>query len=138
MSKSFITATELLDALARILDKKTVRIPPTRKLSVRAVEDEAGLGDGSAYYYKDVLGKIKEAIKRDKFKCLGVNEDRALKEKLKSEINTKNKYREKITFLNNRISLMAKEHNELHQQLVMYKEKVEELECKLSLQELKK
>lgn len=137
MSKSIITANELLAALARILDKKTIRIPSTRKLSVRAVEDEAGLGDGSAYYYQDVLLKIKEAIKRDKVKRLSIGEDTTLKEKLKSEINTKNKYRTKIGLLNKRIRLMAKEHNELYQQLVMYRDKVEELEGKLSLLEAK-
>ena len=138
MSKSFITTNELLAALARILDKKTTRIPSTRKLSVRAVEDEAGLGDGSAYYYQDVLLKIKEAIKRDKVKRLNIGEDTTLKEKLKSETNIKNKYRSKINALNKRISLMAKEHNELYQQMVMYREKVEELEDKLSLIEVKK
>ncbi|MDN3612616.1 hypothetical protein QWZ16_23760 [Vibrio ostreicida] len=41
---------------------KTERIDPTRKISVKAVEEEAGLGDGSAYYYKDIVSTIKEAV----------------------------------------------------------------------------
>lgn len=60
MSKSQITRVELENALKRILSGKTERIDPNRKVSVKAVEEEAGLGDGSAYYYKDVVATIKE------------------------------------------------------------------------------
>jgi len=134
MYKSVLTAVELVNALDRIINEKTIRIAPSRKLSVRAVEDEAGLGDGSAYYYQDVLLKIKKAIKSEKVKRTGLTEDLKLKEKLRSETKIKNKYREKIAFLEDRIQLMAKEHNELYQQLLMYKEKADDLESRLSLQ----
>ncbi|MBE3754781.1 hypothetical protein HJ201_09390 [Vibrio parahaemolyticus] len=60
MSKSQITRVELENALKRILSGKTERIAPNRKISVKAVEEEAGLGDGSAYYYKEVIDEIKK------------------------------------------------------------------------------
>ena len=62
MSKSQITRVELEQALDRLLSGKTERIAPNRKVSVKAVEEEAGLGDGSAYYYKDIVQKIKKAV----------------------------------------------------------------------------
>ena len=46
MSKSEHTKIQLLKALERILLQKPERISPEQKLSVRAVENEAGLGDG--------------------------------------------------------------------------------------------
>ena len=104
MTRESITELELFNAVERIINKETIRIPSSRKLSVRAVEDEAGLGDGSAYYYEDVI---------------------------------KDKYREKISLLDNRLKLMAKEHNELFQQMIMYKEKAEDLENKILLDEKK-
>lgn len=55
MSKSQITKVELEQALGRILSGKTHRVDPARKISVKAVEEEAGLSDGSAYYYKDIV-----------------------------------------------------------------------------------
>lgn len=62
MSKSQITKVELEQALGRILSGKTHRVDPARKISVKAVEEEAGLGDGSAYYYKDIVQKSKSPL----------------------------------------------------------------------------
>lgn len=140
MARENITELELFNAIERIINKVTIRIPPSRKLSVRAVEDEAGLGDGSAYYYEDVITKVKSLALKEKKK--GSNEHsitdlKLLKNRLIKEINTKDKYREKISLLDNRLKLMAKEHNELFQQMIMYKEKAEDLENKIRLADKK-
>lgn len=46
MSKSQITRVELEQALKRVLSGETTRVAPTRKVSVLAVEEEAGLANG--------------------------------------------------------------------------------------------
>lgn len=46
-------------ALQRIIQGLPKRIPKSRKLSVRAVEEEANLGNGSSYYYPDFVAKVK-------------------------------------------------------------------------------
>lgn len=140
MTRESITELELFNAVERIINKETIRIPSSRKLSVRAVEDEAGLGDGSAYYYEDVIKKIKLLVLNEKQKgntAHSITDLKLLKDKLKKEINIKDKYREKISLLDNRLKLMAKEHNELFQQMIMYKEKAEDLENKILLDEKK-
>ncbi|ENZ2688586.1 hypothetical protein ACGGUV_001705 [Salmonella enterica] len=58
MSKRDSTLLVLEEALARILNKTPLRVPQTRKLSARSVEAEAGLSNGSAYYYPELIGKI--------------------------------------------------------------------------------
>ncbi|MCL1127618.1 hypothetical protein [Shewanella surugensis] len=64
MSKRENTLLVLEAALERIAHGKTKRIPATRKLSVRAVEEEANLGNGSGYYYPEFVQKIKQ-VKAD-------------------------------------------------------------------------
>lgn len=58
MSKREHTLLSLEEALARILSGNTRRIPQDRKLSARAVEAEAGLSNGSAYYYPELIERI--------------------------------------------------------------------------------
>ncbi|MBF4432370.1 hypothetical protein EA848_22890, partial [Vibrio anguillarum] len=60
MGKSENTLVALEAALDRIAKGKPRRIPTHRKLSVRAVEEEANLGNGSGYYYPDFVEKIKQ------------------------------------------------------------------------------
>nr|MBF4396211.1 hypothetical protein [Vibrio anguillarum] len=60
MGKSENTLVALEAALDRIAKGKPRRIPTHRKLSVRAVEEEANLGNGSGYYYPDFVEKIKK------------------------------------------------------------------------------
>ncbi len=136
MARENSTELELFNAVDRIINKETIRIPSSRKLSVRAVEDETGLADGSAYYYEDVIKKIKELVLSNKQKgsnTQSITDLKLLKDKLKKEINTKDKYREKVSLLDNRLKLMAKEHNALFQQMLMYKEKFEDLENQILL-----
>ncbi|WP_329600496.1 hypothetical protein R1C93_01820 (plasmid) [Citrobacter koseri] len=58
MSKREHTLLSLEEALARILCGDTRRVSPKRKLSARAVETEAGLSNGSAYYYPELIERI--------------------------------------------------------------------------------
>lgn len=58
MSKRDNTLLTLEQALARILSGDTRRVSPDRKLSARAVETEAGLSNGSAYYYPEFIERI--------------------------------------------------------------------------------
>lgn len=132
MSKSQITKVELEQALKRILSGKTHRIDPERKISVKAVEEEAGLGDGSAYYYKDIVQKIKESAIRNSPKTIAQNayEDKisSLRERLKKEISLKEKYRAQTEDLKEQLSNMASQHNQLALMIQQYQYKISELE----------
>jgi len=101
LSKSENTRLELLSAIDRILSGDTVRIDAKRGLSAIAVEEEANLGNGSAYYYSDVIEKIKllksKAITK---KQAQQNSDvTKLREKLANEKRLKEKYRAEIASL---------------------------------------
>ena len=60
MSKSENTRLALESALERIKQGKPKRIPTHRKLSVRAIEEEANVGNGSGYYYPEFVEKVKK------------------------------------------------------------------------------
>ncbi|EMP4376154.1 hypothetical protein WD340_000474 [Vibrio parahaemolyticus] len=132
MSKSQITKVELELALERILSGKTHRVDPARKISIKAVEEEAGLGDGSAYYYKDIVSKIKEtAINNSpKAKAQNAYEDKisSLRERLKKEVSLKEKYRAQVEELKGQIANMASQHNQLALMIQQYQYKISELE----------
>ena len=56
------TERKLTDAFSRILRGCPQVIPKKRKLSVKAVEDEAGLGRNSAFYYEQLRAEIAETV----------------------------------------------------------------------------
>lgn len=60
MGKSENTLVALEAALDRIANGKPKHIPKSRKLSVRAVEEEAKLGNSSGYYYPEFVEKVKQ------------------------------------------------------------------------------
>ncbi|OQK25772.1 hypothetical protein XM69_c12011 [Vibrio parahaemolyticus] len=62
------TRKSLLDALQRMIEGIPVRVDKKRKISPTAVEEEAGVSKGNAYYsaYKDILAKIKSAKENQK------------------------------------------------------------------------
>ena len=141
MNKSNLTELELENAINRIQKGETIRIPPTRKLSVRAVEDEANLGDGSAYYYKDIIEKIRHLANKSKTATTAINNGSSsaiLREKLKKEINIKEKYRAEVKVLKERLSLMASIHNELTLEVVMHKKRADDFEGQLILAQQKR
>lgn len=131
MNKSQITRVELEDALKRILSEKTERIDPNRKLSVKAVEEEAGLGDGSAYYYKDVVAKIKEAVIQNSPKVrkqnIYENKIAELRERLANEKRLKEKYYKQVEEYKDKLSEMASQHNQLALMIQQYQYQVAEL-----------
>jgi hypothetical protein len=132
MSKSETTIIKLEEALERICTKNTLLIPPTQKLSVKAVEEEAGLGDGSAYYYKDIVQKIKNSIvkRSPKANIQNAYEEKiaSLRERLNNETRLKDKYRNQVEEFKERLANMASQHNELALTIQQYQYKVAELE----------
>lgn len=135
MSKSQITQAELAAALQRILSGKTTRISPERKLSVKAVEEEAGLGNGSAYYYQDIIDDIKKVVIKSHRSTSIDNEyiDKLtnLRLKIKDEQRLKEQYRAELTEMRKRLILMANQHNQLSIIIQQYKDKVLALETGL-------
>lgn len=135
MSKSQITQAELAAALQRILSGKTTRISPERKLSVKAVEEEAGLGNGSAYYYQDIIDDIKKLVVKSHRSTSIDNEyiDKLtnLRLKIKDEQRLKEQYRAELTEMRKRLILMANQHNQLSIIIQQYKDKVLALEAGL-------
>lgn len=132
MSKSQITRVELENALKRILSGKTERIDPNRKISVKAVEEEAGLGDGSAYYYKDIVSAIKETAINNSPKARNQNlyEEKIanLRERLANEKRLKEKYYKQAEDYKEKLSEMASQHNQLALMIQQYQYKISELE----------
>ncbi|EKO3914687.1 hypothetical protein P0F25_003423 [Vibrio metschnikovii] len=132
MSKSQITKVELELALERVLSGKTHRVDPARKISVKAVEEEAGLGNGSAYYYKDIVKKIKDSAIQNspKAKAQNAYEDKisSLRVRLNKEISLKEKYRGQVEELKGQIANMASQHNQLALMIQQYQYKISELE----------
>ncbi|WP_323981643.1 hypothetical protein [Aeromonas media] len=135
MSKSQITQAELAAALQRILSGKTTRISPERKLSVKAVEEEAGLGNGSAYYYQNIIDDIKKVVVKSHRSTSIDNEyiDKLtnLRLKLKDEQRLKEQYRAELTEMRKHLTLMANQHNQLSIIIQQYKDKVLALEAGL-------
>ncbi|MDE1266081.1 hypothetical protein L9W98_17515 [Vibrio aestuarianus] len=97
MSKSENTLIALEAALERIAQGKPKRIPTTRKLSVRAVEEEANLSNSSGYYYPDFVQKVKQ-VKANIAEVKGEYvqpEIQSVHTKLSEQKRIKNNYREK-------------------------------------------
>lgn len=134
MSKSQITRVELENALKRILSGKPERIAPNRKISVKAVEEEAGLGDGSAYYYKDIVSMIKETAKNNSPKARNHNlyEEKIanLRERLANEKRLKEKYYQQSEDYKEQLSEMASQHNQLALMIQQYQYKIAELQSR--------
>ncbi|ELA8120915.1 hypothetical protein RGL58_002054 [Vibrio parahaemolyticus] len=135
MSKSQITRVELENALKRILSGKTMQIDPNRKISVKAVEEEAGLGDGSAYYYKDIVATIKETALQNSPKSIkqSIYEEKisSLRERLANEKRLKEKYYKQAEDYKEKLSEMASQHNQLALMIQQYQYKVSELESNI-------
>jgi hypothetical protein len=99
------TQERLESALDRILSGNTdgaVR----RRLSVSAVEREAGMGSGSAYYYPEIISKLKGAKKALR------QEDHQVSAKVatigvEKDIRIVEKYRQESVALRERMSQMA-------------------------------
>ncbi|HHC6535659.1 hypothetical protein VVYB158_11935 [Vibrio vulnificus CladeA-yb158] len=140
MKKSENTLLQLEAALQRILIGKTKRIPEHRKLSVRAVEEEAGLGNGSCYYYKEFKLKVQSEAARIKasLSITPVESDLVkLRLKRNEERRIKIQYREQVDELKAMVAQMAAEHHQLSHALRKAHLKITQLEHELIEQQRK-
>ncbi|MEH8172251.1 MULTISPECIES: hypothetical protein [Aeromonas] len=120
MNKSENTLMILEAALERIIQGQPKRIPKSRKLSVRAVEEEANLGNGSGYYYPDFVAKVKATkakISTDRSNLV-VPEIQAVRAKLNEQKRIKTNYKEKYEAEKNKLALFAAAQHQLNDKLV--------------------
>ncbi|CAH8187728.1 hypothetical protein D8T65_23910 [Vibrio vulnificus] len=130
MGKSENTLIALEAALERIAQGKPKNIPTTRKLSVRAVEEEAKLGNGSGYYYPEFVQKIKQTkaeIAKGNGEYVKPEVD-AVREKLNEQKRIKNNFKQKHQEANDKLALIAASQHHLNDQLVKALARIEELE----------
>ncbi|WP_299690933.1 hypothetical protein [uncultured Vibrio sp.] len=130
MSKSENTLLKLEAALERIKQGKPKRIPTHRKLSVRAVEEEANLGNGSGYYYPEFVEKVKQT----KTEITAGNgeivqpEIQTVRTKLKEEKRIKNNYKVKYEAERDKLALFAAAQHHLNDKLVQALARIDDLE----------
>lgn len=130
MSKSENTLLVLEAALERIKQGKPKRIPAHRKLSVRAVEEEANLGNGSGYYYPDFVEKIKQTkteIAAGKGEIVQP-EIQTVRSKLKEQKRIKDNYKAKYEAEREKLALFATAQHHLNDKLVQALARIDELE----------
>ncbi|MEM6185003.1 hypothetical protein [Shewanella vaxholmensis] len=130
MSKSENTLLVLEAALERIAQGKPKRIPATRKLSVRAVEEEANLGNGSGYYYPEFVEKVKQ-VKADIAEARGEYvqpEIQSVRLKLNEQKRIKQNYKEKYKAIRDQLASFAAAQHHLNDKLVQALAKIDELE----------
>lgn len=130
MSKSENTLIALEAALERIKQGKPKRIPIHRKLSVRAVEEEANLGNGSGYYYPKFVEKVKKT-KADIAVGQGEivqPEIQMVRTKLNEQKRIKQNYKEKYESEKEKLALFAAAQHHLNDKLVKALARIDELE----------
>ncbi|GIU28300.1 hypothetical protein TUM4644_25840 [Shewanella colwelliana] len=138
MNKSENTLLALEAALDRISQGKPKRTPTHRKLSVRAVEEEANLGNGSAYYYPEFIDKIKQ-VKVDIAEAKGEYvqpEIQSVHLKLNEQKRIKQNYKEKYLAVREQLANFAAAQHHLNDKLVQALAKIDDLEFEnMSLRE---
>ncbi|PNH96728.1 hypothetical protein [Vibrio diazotrophicus] len=130
MSKSENTLIALEAALDRIANGKPKHIPKSRKLSVRAVEEEAKLGNGSGYYYPEFVEKVKQTkvdIAEGKGEYVQP-EIQAVRGKLKEQKRIKSNFKDKYETEREKLALFAAAQHHLNDKLVKALARIDELE----------
>ena len=130
MSKSENTRLALEAALERIKQGKPKRIPTHRKLSVRAVEEEANLGNGSGYYYPEFVEKVKQTkaeIAAGKGEIIQP-EIQTVRTKLKEQKRIKENFKAKYEAEREKLALFAASQHHLNDKLVQALAHIEDLE----------
>lgn len=130
MSKSENTRLALETALERIKQGKPKRIPTHRKLSVRAVEEEANLGNGSGYYYPDFVEKVKQTkaeIAEGQSDTVQP-EIQTVRTKLKEQKRIKENFKAKYDAEREKLALFAAAQHHLNDKLVQALARIDELE----------
>ncbi|EHK2860569.1 hypothetical protein J7X18_004029 [Vibrio parahaemolyticus] len=130
MSKSENTRLALEAALERLKQGKPKRIPTHRKLSVRAVEEEANLGNGSGYYYPDFVEKVKQTkldIATGKGEVVQP-EIQTVRTKLKEQKRIKDNFKTKYEVEREKLALFAAAQHHLNDKLVQALARIDDLE----------
>ncbi|MCC4858836.1 hypothetical protein AB6E16_17355 [Vibrio atlanticus] len=130
MSKSENTRLALEAALERIKQGKPKRIPTHRKLSVRAVEEEANLGNGSGYYYPEFVEKVKQT-KAEMTEGKGEivqPEIQTVRAKLSEQKRIKENFKAKYEAEREKLSLFAAAQHHLNDRLIKALAHIEDLE----------
>lgn len=130
MGKGENTLIALEAALERIVQGKPRRIPDSRKLSVRAVEEEANLGNGSGYYYPEFVEKVKQT-KADIVRGNGdivQPEIQIIRAKLNEQKRIKSNFKEKFNEAREQLALFAAAQHHLNDKLVQAMARINELE----------
>ncbi|MFM2621697.1 hypothetical protein [Vibrio owensii] len=130
MGKSENTLVALEAALDRIANGKPKHIPKSRKLSVRAVEEEAKLGNGSGYYYPEFVEKVKQTkvdIAEGKGEYVQ-SEIQAVRGKLKEQKRIKSNFKDKYEAEREKLALFAAAQHHLNDKLVKARARIDELE----------
>lgn len=130
MSKKKNTLIALEAALSRVVEGNPKRIPVTRKLSVRAIEEETNLGNGSGYYYPEFVEKVKKT-KAEMAANSGIaprSDTERLRAKAKQETRIKEKYKQEKDELKAMVARMAAEHHHLNDALRKALVRIDELE----------
>ncbi|ELB2802827.1 hypothetical protein QNF09_004177 [Vibrio alginolyticus] len=130
MSKSENTRLALQAALERIQKGEPKRIPTHRKLSVRAVEEEANLGNGSGYYYPDFVEKVKQTkaeIATGRGEIVQP-EVQTVRTKLKEQMRIKDNYKAKYEAEREKLALFTAAQHHLNDKLVQALARIDDLE----------
>lgn len=126
------TLTILEEALDRVLSGNTNRIMDGRKISIRAIEQEAGLSNGAARYYEGFIRKVKKIITSNQTKS---NKKVFMKSdylrRIKDEKRKKENYRDEVIELKNIIASQAQHQHEIERLLFLANKKIDELKFKL-------
>ncbi|MFM2629273.1 hypothetical protein AAFX20_17730 [Vibrio chagasii] len=130
MGKGENTLLALEAALDRIAHGKPKRIPTHRKLSVRAVEEEANLGNGSGYYYPEFVEKVKQTkaeIAAGKGEIIQP-EIQTVRTKLKEQKRIKENFKAKYEAEREKLALFAASQHHLNDKLVQALAHIEDIE----------
>ncbi|MGR5234292.1 hypothetical protein [Vibrio rotiferianus] len=130
MGKSENTLIALEAALDRIANGKPKHIPKSRKLSVRAVEEEAKLGNGSGYYYPEFVEKVKQTkieITAGKGEVIQP-EIQSVRTKLKEQKRIKDNYKTKYEAEREKLALFSAAQHHLNDSLVKALARIDDLE----------
>ncbi|NNN70760.1 hypothetical protein [Vibrio sp. 3-2(1)] len=130
MSKSENTRLALEAALERIKEGKPKCIPTHRKLSVRAIEEEAKLGNGSGYYYPEFVEKVKQTkaeIAAGKGEIVQP-EVQTVRAKLREQKRIKENFKAKYEAERKKLSLFAASQHHLNDKLVQALAHIKDLE----------
>jgi len=112
-----MTRKKLLDALQRLVDGIPQRVDCKCKISIKSVQEEAGLSLGSAYRYPDIIDAIeieksKQLLsKKNERKRTFSNDLSRLRQEKAKETALKEKYREELNEVKHRLDQVYAEQN---------------------------